>query len=146
MGVNFMSPLLIQFIIFGCIGLIAENIYTAIKGLWYSRDIIARGNVSLWMFPLYGLVAILLPVIEPYVSEWSWPIRGVAYLLGIWSVEYIAAEIFKRLLRKPIWQYSGRFSIHGNVNLLHAPFFFAFGLILEWLYPRVVVISELGLF
>ena len=141
-----MSPVLIQFLAFGILGWTAEILYTGAKKSILERDFKLMGHSSWWMFPVYGLAAFLYPILETYILNWPWWLRGLAYLLTIWSVEYVSAEIFKFVLRKPLWHYTGRYSLHGNIKLVHAPSFFALGLFIEWLHPRIVALSELGLF
>ncbi|OGP12970.1 MAG: hypothetical protein A2053_01995 [Deltaproteobacteria bacterium GWA2_50_8] len=141
-----MPPLLLQFILFGILGWTTEILYTGFKNLLKNRDYMLFGRTSFWILPVYGTIALFFPIVQSYVHHWRWPFRGLVYLLVIWSIEYVSGEFFKRILRKPVWHYTSRWSIHGNVNLLHAPLFFGFGLIVEWTYPRIVAISELGLF
>ena len=125
-----------RFIFFGFIGLLGEIIFTAGKDAILKKNYQLSGRTSLWMFPLYGLIAFFFPLIAHHVSSFSWWGRGIIYMIVFYIVEYVAGSLLRRFNACP-WQYPSRLSIGGRIYLPFAPVWFLAGLSIEWIYPYV---------
>jgi len=119
-----------------------EVIFTALQDLWRTRRFRLHGYSFIWMFPIYGLLAILFPFVSRGVAGLPWPVRGLSYMLGIYLIEYVSGSLLTMLTGSHIWQYKGRWTLQGQVNLLYAPVWFAIGLLVEPYYPWVEGLSR----
>ncbi len=131
----------IRFVLYGLLGWSAEIVWTAATAFVHRRprDWRLHGHTSLWMFPIYGLVAPLYEPAHNLLRSWPWVVRGALYLLGIWAVEYATGWLLRRLTGKCPWDYSHlRGHLHGLVALEYAPVWFVFGLALEPVHDFLV--------
>jgi uncharacterized membrane protein len=133
---------LIRFLLFALIGLLIEVFFTSIsnllRGNWNMR-----GSTSPWMMIDYGLLGVaLMPLARPMIRRgWPLPVRALVYMLGIFLVEYVSGLIFTAA-GLSIWNYSHLpYNLQGQITLLYAPFWFALGLVVEWLYRRIDAIA-----
>lgn len=131
--------MLITFIAFGIIGMVVEVAFGAIKSL-KERSYALRGSTSLWTFPIYGLIAIIYPMIAIRIGSLPWYGRGIVYMVAIYIVEFVAGWLLTKLTVCP-WKYPDKWSIQGLIYLPYAPLWFGFGLGVEWLWPKVKAIS-----
>ncbi|MBI2981438.1 MAG: hypothetical protein HYY44_03945 [Deltaproteobacteria bacterium] len=137
-----MSPAVWQFIILGVIGIAGEVFFTAIKDFAKTRHPRLHGFSFVWMFPLYGLLSILFPIVSPWVADFSWPVRGSVYMMVIYLVEFIAGSILTAIIGSHVWNYSHhRFNLRGQISLWYAPVWFFVGLIVERCYPWLIKAS-----
>lgn len=137
-----MSPAAWQFIILGVIGITAEVFFTAIKDFAKTRHLRLHGFSFIWMFPLYGLLSIVFPIVSPWIAHYSWLIRGTIYMMGIYLVEFIAGWTLTTLTGDHIWNYSHHpFHLRGQISLWYAPVWFFVGLIVERYYPWLIKAS-----
>lgn len=91
----------------------------------------------LWMFPIYG-GAVLLEPVRDRLREQPWWVRGAAYTLAIFIVEFIAGFLLELLTGVCPWDYSGTpFSVFGYIRLDYAPAWFAAGLLFEMVDDRL---------
>lgn len=97
------------------------------------------GHSYLWMFPIYGLLAPLGEPIHNFLRNHLWLWRGLAYLLGIWAIEFITGWLIRKLTGKCPWDYSYfPCNFQGIVTLEYAPVWFVFGLAFERLHDALV--------
>jgi hypothetical protein len=138
------------FLFFGCLGWIAEVIWTALYDFTSGTrpaagDTVGRvemtaaerwrlqGRTYLWMFPIYGGGGLLFVRVHAAVASLPWVARGALYCAGCFAIEAVAGFILKRVTGRVPWDYSySRWSrLGGTIRLDYAPVWFAFGLILE---------------
>lgn len=124
------------FLIFGLLGISFAIVVSAAKRSFSSKSLDLTGEVSLMLFPLFGLIIVLYPLIAVRVSALPWYGRGIAYMLAFFIVQYIAGFILTKAGRCP-WSYSGKGSLGGLINISDAPLWFASGLAVEHVYPWV---------
>jgi uncharacterized membrane protein len=94
------------------------------------------------MFPIYGSAALLFEPVHDAVRGAPWGLRGLAYAIGIFAVEYVAGAALSRATGRCPWDYSAsRASVHGYIRLDYAPVWFAFGLLLERLHDALRLIE-----
>jgi uncharacterized membrane protein len=136
--------MLIRFFLYGLLGWCVEVVWTAVSGRLRGgeQDWRLRGQTSLWMFPIYGLLAPLYEPAHDSLRHWPWFMRGMIYLLGIWLVEYVSGWLLRRLTGKCPWDYSHlRGHLHGLIAWEYAPVWFLFGLALEPVHDFLVRIT-----
>lgn len=137
-----MSPFWWRFVLFGILGIFGEVVFTALLDLVKKRSVRLHGFSFIWMFPIYGLLAILFPTVAGWVSPFSWFARGFIYMTGIYLVELITGSVLTALTGSHIWQYTDRFNYRGQISLLYAPIWFGVGLLVERYYPWIKEVSN----
>lgn len=137
--------MLVRFFIYGCLGWCAEIIWTAVteRLSGRQRDWRLVGHTYLWMLPIYGLLAPLYEPVHNALRAYAWPLRGAVYVAGFWVVEYAAGWLLRKLTGKCPWDYSElRGSLgRGLIALEYAPVWFLFGLALERVHDRLVLLT-----
>jgi uncharacterized membrane protein len=134
----------LRFLIFALIGLLIEVFFTATFSLIGGNPNM-RGSTSPWMMIDYGLLGVLLmPVATPLIKK-GVPlfVRAAVYMIGIFVIEYFSGLIFVAFGLE-IWNYDDKpLNLHGQITLTYAPFWYALGLVVEWLHRRVDAIAVL---
>ncbi|EET58551.1 hypothetical protein BRYFOR_09475 [Marvinbryantia formatexigens DSM 14469] len=104
--------------------------------LWTSLDSLRRGEFklmgqsSIWMFPIYGMAAIIRPV-SVLLRPLGVLKRGLLYMGGIFSMEYLTGSFLQKRGICP-WDYSdAKLNYHGLIRLDYAPLWFLTGLFYE---------------
>lgn len=88
------------------------------------------GRTSLWMFPIYGMAALIRPVYRVLRNHSAF-FRSIFYSAGIFCCEYLSGSFLKKHHLCP-WDYSSSpFNINGVIRLDYAPLWMAAGLIFE---------------
>jgi Putative ABC-transporter type IV len=146
---------MLRFAVYGLLGFAAEVIWTAAYDLVAGTtratgDVVGRrplegperwrlaGRTYLWMFPIYGATGLLFEPASDAMGGLAWPLRGLAWMTGIFVIEYVAGWAIERLTGRCPWDYSYvRSSVHGYIRLDYAPVWFAFGLLGERLIQGV---------
>lgn len=129
--------MLAQFLIFGTMGMVAEVVFTSIKRLFTERVYELKGETSIWMFPIYGLIAFFYPPIFYRINSFPWFVRGMIYMLMFYIIEYVSGYVLRKLKVCP-WEYPGKYSLNGLIYFPYAPIWFFAGLGIEKIYPVVV--------
>ena len=138
-----MTPFWWKFVLFGILGIFGEVVFTGLVDIFKNRRLRLHGFSFLWMFPIYGLLAILFPPVMERLAPYPWWSRGLCYMTGIFIVEYTTGTVLTALTRSHIWQYNDRFNLKGQITLLYAPVWFAVGLAVERYYPEIERVSRL---
>ena len=123
----------------GIAGWCLEVMFTSMESVM-AHDWRLMGRTSLLMFPIYGMGALLAPIVN-WVDRWigDSPCRttdqymrhGVLYMVLIFTAEYVSGTWLKARGMCP-WDYTGRqSSINGLIRLDFAPLWFATGLFFE---------------
>ncbi|MEG6616319.1 hypothetical protein V6C27_07755 [Peptococcaceae bacterium 1198_IL3148] len=124
----------IRFFIYGLLGWCLEVFWTgfesALKG-----DPRLSSHTYLWMFPIYGLAIFLEPV-HNAMRSYHWFLRGVVWMLIIFTLEYFTGGAIRSLTGYSPWDYSGssRWEINGLIRLDMAPLWFITGLLFEQIH------------
>jgi uncharacterized membrane protein len=88
------------------------------------------GNTSIWMFPIYGMASLIAPIYR-LIQHANVLIRGLVYMLSIFTAEYATGYLLNKRDMCP-WDYSkSKFNIDGLIRLDYAPLWFGIGLIFE---------------
>ena len=119
-----------RFLIFGVIGWCLEIIWTGFGAL-FRGDFRMSSKTSVWMFPIYGCAAFFRPVIYS-VLPYPLILRGLFYVLLIFSIEFIAGITMKQFHACP-WDYSeAKLNVKGIIRLDYAPVWFVVGMLFEF--------------
>ncbi len=136
---NAQKSKLFHLVVYGCLGIACEVLFTATKTLVlninsWSEFLDLRGQSYVWMFPIYGSAAWLIPLFYSKISKYPAIMRPIIFALGIWTVEFITGFILEKVLGACPWYYESNWSILGFVHLGYFPFWVLFGWILEKLH------------
>jgi uncharacterized membrane protein len=134
----------LRFWIYGLFGWCFEIVWTAVseKVQGVQRDWRLAGHTYLWMFPIYGLLAPIGEPVHDALRGRIWIVRGLAYLLAIWTVEFASGWILRKLTGKCPWDYSHlRGNIQGIITLEYAPVWLLFGLGFERVHDALVKLT-----
>lgn len=118
-----------NFFICGLTGWCMEILFTSFASLFHG-DIRMTGNTSAWMFPIYGMAALIGPIYDR-INHWPTVLRGIVYALVIMSGEFVSGMILKQFSACP-WDYSDSLlNIGGVIRLDYLPFWVSAGLVFE---------------
>lgn len=113
----------------GALGWCLEILFTSIES-FRRRELKLKGNTSVWMFPIYGLGVLILPL-HYLMQKRSPAFRGFFYAIAIFVVEFITGTYLKKHSLCP-WDYSkSKWNVDGVIRLDYAPIWFCTGLIFE---------------
>ena len=128
--------MLTGFLIFGLLGIASAIMVSATKRSISARKLELSGEVSLVLFPVFGFIIILYPLVAVRVSSLPWYGRGAVYMATFFVVQYVVGLLLTKMGRCP-WSYSGKGSLGGLIHVSDAPLWFASGLVIERIYPLV---------
>jgi len=131
----------VRFLIYGAIGCCFEIVFTGIKHLIASqfRDWTLRGKSYIWMFPIYGLLAFLFEPVHNAIRLWFWPLRGLIYVAGFYTVEFSTGWLLQKFTGKCPWDYSrAKYNFRGLVRWDYAPLWFGFCLCIEQVHDLLM--------
>jgi uncharacterized membrane protein len=121
-----------RFAAYGLIGWCAEVLFTGIHDFVRNHDRRLPSRSSIWMFPVYGLLAPLYEPLHDAVRDKPAPVRATAYGFGFLAVEYATGQVFRALLGEAPWDYSyAKRHVHGLIRPDYFPLWAAAGLALE---------------
>ena len=91
---------------------------------------------------LYGLIAPLFEPLHDALRTWPFWLRGAIYACCFWLVEYCAGQALRRAVGACPWSYAHcRYNLHGLIRWDFFPLWFAFGMLLEYLHDRLVILT-----
>lgn len=109
--------MLIRFILYGLGGWCGEVVYTALSESVPRRDWRLIGTTYLWMFPIYGLIAILYEPVHEIIRGIPWYGRALIWSLGFTAVEWLTGWLIARFTGRCPWDYTGkRFAINAYIR------------------------------
>ena len=120
-----------RFLIFGVLGWCAEILWTGFCSLLLG-DAALTAKTYLWMFPIYGLAGLAMPIFllfRRYCPLWQ---RIGFYILAIFTVEFVTGWLLQLVTGACPWDYGdGVFSVRGFIRLDYAPLWGILGLFFE---------------
>ena len=120
-----------RFLICGLTGWCMEIIFTSLGSLIH-QDYKLKGGTSIWMFPIYGMAALIYPVYH-LIKTLPVFVRGIIYSIGFFFFEYVSGCILKKRDMCP-WDYSdAKANVKGVIRLDYAPIWMCAGLIYEFI-------------
>ncbi|MBT3181593.1 MAG: hypothetical protein HN337_03675 [Deltaproteobacteria bacterium] len=132
--------MLAKFILFGMIGICGSLAITAFKKTVISRKLELTGETSVILFPIYGLIGLIYPLIAIHLGDLTWYLRGVIYTIVFYIFQYVSGLLLTKIKLCP-WSYSSRWSFQGLIRIEDAPIWFFAGLAVEWIYPYVKAVA-----
>ena len=139
------------FIVFGCLGISVEVIFTAfsklITELYSSKlvDFALLGNSYVWMFFIYGIGSIAFPVLYNLINHFHLLFRLLIYAIVIFIIEFLTGFLLDVIMGSCPWKYNGYFAICGYIQLSYVFFWMGFGYMVERIYIFLTGILKNGL-
>lgn len=120
-----------NFIKCGITGWCMEVLFTS-ACCFKKKDYKLIGQTSIWMFPIYGMAAVIKPVSSRLKKHNKKAVeRGLIYTAGIYATEYATGTLLKKHDKCP-WDYSkSKYNVKGVIRWDYAPLWFIVGLIYE---------------
>ena len=113
----------------GLLGWFLEMIFTAFHA-FRRRDLRLPCTTSVWMFPIYGLAALLAPLGRKMRGR-GFVFRGLVYTGLIFLCEFVTGTWLRRRELCP-WDYGrAKWNLAGVIRLDYAPCWFITGLLFE---------------
>jgi uncharacterized membrane protein len=129
----------LRFVLYGLGGWCGEVLFTALTDSLPRRDWRLVGTTYLWMFPIYGLLAIFYEPMHDLIREIPWPARAVVWSLGFTTVELISGWFIARLTGRCPWDYSAKhWAINPYIRWDFFPVWALVGLALEPVHDFLV--------
>lgn len=120
----------INFIICGLSGWCMECFWTGLHSIIKHNDPTLSCNTSVWMFPIYGLAALIAPL-SNFLKKKNTILRGGVYTIFIFLTEFLSGNLLKKHRACP-WDYSSaKLNYKGIIRFDYAPVWFFVGLIYE---------------
>lgn len=124
-----------DFILCGAFGWCMECFWSGLDTIRKKKDKTLRCQTSVWMFPIYGMAALLSPIGKLLKGK-SMMLRGTVYTLFIYLGEFMTGTFLKKIKSCP-WDYSkAKLNYRGIIRLDYAPAWFVSGLIFEKILQR----------
>ncbi|HEY6910162.1 MAG TPA: hypothetical protein VI356_12380 [Myxococcales bacterium] len=122
-----------RFLAYGFVGWAVEVAFTGLSDSPWVHDRRLRGHSYLWMLPIYGAGGLLLERLHDRLAirgtpRWS---RALAYMAGIYALEFGSASLLDRLIGDVPWRYASGIHLRGYVRLDYAPFWYGCGWLFE---------------
>ncbi len=119
-----------------------EIIFTSLGSI-LSNDYTLTGHTSLWMFPIYGMAALILPLYQKihYFPIW---LRASVYAVLIFVVEFVTGSFLKAYGLCP-WNYeTATWNVAGVIRLDYFFFWCIAGLIFETILCKLQMSKEIA--
>lgn len=118
-----------NFILCGFCGWCIECFFTGLHS-FLCHDKSLACHTSIWMFPIYGLAALLEPL-SRLLRKQCLLVRGSIYTICIYLTEFLTGFVLKKYNACP-WDYSSaKLNYKGIIRLDFAPLWFLTGLLFE---------------
>lgn len=127
---NMKKNILYRFLLCGFAGWSMECLWTGIHTMITTADKTLPCRSSIWMFPIYGMAALIYPLSNILKGK-SIITRGGIYTILIFLVEFGTGTVLNFFQVCP-WNYSeAKLQIRGVIRLDYAPIWFGVGLFYE---------------
>lgn len=116
--------MLLKAVLFACVGVTMEVVFTAAVDYPRRRNIRLQGFSYIWMLPIYALVPLFLSVFHPSLQALILPARLAVYTAILLAMEYATGWILMKTTGTCPWEpeYRGkRWALHGLMRLDYAP-------------------------
>jgi len=131
---------LFLYLAFGYIGVTTEVFFTAIAQIIHSLekgqqvDLGFKGVSWMWMFPIYGLVSVFFPIVNKFVKNNHFLLRGLVYGIVLIMVEFVMGALLDFITGSCPWDYKTGWQIKGYVRIDFLPWWAFFCLMNEKIY------------
>jgi uncharacterized membrane protein len=131
--------MLIRYVLYGLGGWCGEVVFTALTDSFPKRDWRLVGTTYLWMFPIYGLLAILYEPVHDQIRDLALLARAVIWSIGFTAIELLTGWLITRVTGRCPWDYSDkRFAINAYIRWDFFPVWAIIGLALEGVHDFLV--------
>jgi len=114
----------------GLVGWGLECFWTGLGSIHDQKDKKMPCTTSMWMFPIYGMAALMSPLFHIMKGK-NIMLRGTVYTTCIFLAEYSTGSLLKKKGCCP-WDYSNaKANYKGLIRLDYAPLWFLVGLLYE---------------
>jgi uncharacterized membrane protein len=121
------------FVLFSLAGWVVDSLYRSLL----AGHVVLRGESFPPFYPTYGLGALLVTLVLPWVRERRLVVRAAIYALVTTGWELCAGLFLVEVLDWRLWDYSGRLpNFLGHVDLEHSLYWTILALSLEPLLYR----------
>ncbi len=129
----------IRYILYGLGGWCGEVIFTALTDSLPKRDWRLVGTTYLWMFPIYGSLAVLYEPVHDLIRPLPVLLRALIWSVGFTMIELISGWLLARITGRCPWDYSDkRFAINAYIRWDFFPVWAIIGLALEPVHDFLV--------
>lgn len=119
-----------DFIFCGLSGWCMECFWTGLHAIFKKTDRTLSCKTSIWMFPIYGMAAFIMPISKILKNNCAF-VRGGIYTIIIFATEWMTGKLLKKYKACP-WDYSkSKLNYQGLIRLDYAPVWFIVGLFYE---------------
>lgn len=128
---------LLRFYLWGTLGLSTEIVFTALVDVYHAVmnhtpiNWGLTGHSYIWMFFIYGVGAVLFPLVHKHLRGFQLLLRIFLVSLGIFAVEFITGFILDKVTGHCPWQYTSRWNIMGYIRLDYLPAWMGFAYLIE---------------
>lgn len=134
--------MLIRFILYGLGGWCGEVVFTALTDSVPRRDWRLLGTTYLWMFPIYGLIAVFYEPVHDLIRDFPLLVRALIWSLGFTTVELITGWLITRVTGRCPWDYSEKkYAINAYIRWDFFIVWALIGLALEPVHDFLVVLT-----
>ncbi len=133
-----------RFCIFGSVGIAAEIFFRSLTALVkqindpaLAIDYSLTSCTHLWMFPIYGLAALLIPLGFSYIEKYPKIVRLLIYATGIFVIEFITGFMLDMMIGYCPWEYTEGLEVCGYIRLDYLPFWMFYGWIMEYVFLKL---------
>ena len=124
-----------NFFLCGLSGWCMECFWTGMDSIRKHKNKALPCNTSIWMFPIYGLAAVIGPISKS-LQKHRTITRGFVYAIGIFIVEFLTGTFLKKHKCCP-WDYTkAKLNFKGVIRLDYLPAWIMAGLYFEKLVNR----------
>jgi len=119
--------ILIVSLLFACIGITTEVIFTAFSNLVISiadntpLNWSLTGKTYVWMFFIYALIPFLFKLFKPFFDGKSFFFKVFLGIFVIYLVEFLSGLLLKLLLGACPWEYTTGLHVLGVIRLDYFP-------------------------
>lgn len=107
----------IRYILYGLGGWCGEVVFTALTDSLPKRDWRLVGTTYLWMFPIYGLLALLYEPVHDLIRPLPLLLRAFIWSIGFTTIELVSGWLIARVTGRCPWDYSEkRFAINAYIR------------------------------
>lgn len=125
-----MKKRILDFFKCGLVGWGLECFWTGLNSIHRQKDKKMLCTTSLWMFPIYGMAALMSPLFRVMKGK-PFILRGSIYTTCIFCTEFLTGTLLKKKGCCP-WDYSkAKTNFKGLIRLDFAPLWFLVGLLYE---------------
>ncbi|MBX7181126.1 MAG: hypothetical protein K1X82_03350 [Bacteroidia bacterium] len=130
---------LLLFLLFACVGITAEIFFTAIYDAVKQHgtphfSLKFQGQSYIWMFPIYGCISFMGPILVDRIHSWNIFLRALIYAVVIFSFEFLSGWLLEVFTGSCPWKYREGLHIAGYIRLDYAVAWMGFGLMVEQIY------------